>query len=51
MMQIVDFGAKTGVFKMIDDSQKSDALEELFRQYGIKELVRTEKIALPRRTK
>jgi acetolactate synthase-1/3 small subunit len=33
------------------DSEKIDALEELLRQYGIKEFVRTGKIALPRGAK
>lgn len=49
--QIVDVGAKTVVLEVTGDSEKIDALEELLRQYGIKEFVRTGKIALPRGAK
>ena len=49
--QIVDVGAKTVVLEVTGDSEKIDALEELLRQYGIKEFVRTGRIALPRGAK
>ncbi|PKL62786.1 MAG: acetolactate synthase small subunit [Methanomicrobiales archaeon HGW-Methanomicrobiales-2] len=46
--QVVDVGAKTLVLQVTGDISKIDALETLLRQYGIKELVRTGKIALLR---
>lgn len=46
--QVVDVGAKTLVLQVTGDTSKIDALETLLRQYGIKELVRTGKIALLR---
>ncbi len=46
--QVVDVGAKTLVLQVAGDTNKIDALEKLLRQYGIKELVRTGKIALLR---
>jgi acetolactate synthase-1/3 small subunit len=46
--QVVDVGAKTLVLQVTGDTGKIDALETLLRQYGIKELVRTGKIALLR---
>jgi acetolactate synthase I/III small subunit len=49
--QIVDVGAKTVVLEVTGDSEKIDALEDLLRQYGIKEFVRTGRIALPRGAK
>ncbi|WP_440949851.1 acetolactate synthase small subunit [Methanosphaerula subterraneus] len=49
--QIVDVGAKTVVLEVTGDTEKIDALEELLRQYGIKEFVRTGRIALPRGAK
>lgn len=49
--QIVDVGAKTVVLEVTGDSEKIDALENLLRQYGIKEFVRTGRIALPRGAK
>ncbi|KUK63447.1 MAG: Acetolactate synthase, small subunit [Methanoculleus marisnigri] len=45
---VVDVGAKTLVLQVTGDTSKIDALETLLRQYGIKELVRTGKIALLR---
>lgn len=46
--QVVDVGAKTLVLQVTGDTSKIDALENLLRPYGIKELVRTGKIALLR---
>ncbi|MDD1673247.1 MAG: acetolactate synthase small subunit [Methanomicrobiales archaeon] len=48
---IVDVGAKSVVLQVIGDTDKINALETLLRQYGIKELVRTGKIALIRGAK
>jgi len=49
--QIVDVGAKTVVLEVTGDTNKIDALEKLLRQYGIKELVRTGKVAILRGSK
>ena len=49
--QVVDVGAKTLVLQVAGDTGKIDALEKLLRQYGIKELVRTGKIAILRGSK
>jgi len=49
--QVVDVGSKTLVLQVAGDTGKIDALEKLLRQYGIKELVRTGKIALLRGAK
>ena len=49
--QVVDVGAKTLVLQVAGDTGKIDALENLLRQYGIKELVRTGKIAILRGAK
>jgi len=49
--QIIDVGSKTVVLEVTGDSEKIDALEKLLRQYGIKELVRTGKIAVLRGAK
>ncbi len=50
--QVVDVGSKTLVLQVTGgDTEKIDALEKLLRQYGIKELVRTGKIALLRGAK
>jgi len=49
--QVVDVGSKTLVLQVAGDTEKIDALEKLLRQYGIKELVRTGKIALLRGAK
>ena len=45
---IVDVGSKTVVLQIIGDTAKIDALEKLLRQYGVKELIRTGKIAILR---
>jgi acetolactate synthase-1/3 small subunit len=49
--RIIDVGARTVVLEVTGDTGKIDALEKLLRQYGIKELVRTGKIAMPRGSK
>ncbi|MDD1672457.1 MAG: acetolactate synthase small subunit [Methanomicrobiales archaeon] len=49
--QIVDVGAKTLVLEVTGDTVKIDALEKLLRQYGVKELLRTGKIAMLRGAK
>ena len=49
--QIVDVGAKTLILQVTGDTKKIDALEELLQQYGVKELVRTGKIAVIRGSK
>jgi acetolactate synthase-1/3 small subunit len=49
--QIVDVASKTIVLAMTGDTEKIDAMEKLLRQYGIKELVRTGKIAILRGAK
>lgn len=49
--QIVDVGSKTVVLQVTGDTEKIDALETLLGQYGIKELVRTGKIAVIRGAK
>lgn len=48
---IVDVGSKTVVLQIIGDTGKIDALEKLLRQYGVKELIRTGKIAILRGAK
>jgi acetolactate synthase-1/3 small subunit len=48
---IVDVGAKTVVLQVTGDTEKIDALESLLNQYGVKEMVRTGKIALLRGAK
>ncbi len=49
--QVVDVGAKTLVLQVTGDTGKIDAIENLLRQYGIKEFVRTGKIAILRGSK
>jgi len=46
--QIIDVGTRTVVLSITGDTEKIDALEKLLRQYGVKELVRTGKIAILR---
>jgi len=46
--RIVDVGKKTVILEVTGDTSKINALEDLLRQYGIKELVRTGKIAMQR---
>jgi acetolactate synthase-1/3 small subunit len=49
--QIIDVGAKTVTLSVAGDTEKIDALEKLLRQYGVKELIRTGKIAMLRGAK
>ncbi len=49
--QIIDVGAKTVILQVTGDTEKISALENLLNQYGVKEMVRTGKIALLRGTK
>jgi acetolactate synthase-1/3 small subunit len=49
--QIVDVGSKSVVLEVTGGSSKIDALENLLRQYGVKELVRTGKISMLRAQK
>ena len=49
--QIIDVGTKTVTLSVAGDTEKIDALEKLLRQYGVKELVRTGKIAMFRGAK
>lgn len=49
--QIVDLGSKSVILQVTGDTEKIDALEKLLRQYGIKELVRTGRIAILRGAK
>jgi len=49
--QIIDVGARSVILEVTGDTEKIDALETLLRQYGIKEFVRTGKIALLRGAK
>ncbi len=49
--QIIDVGTKTVVLSVVGDTGKIDALETLLRQFGVKELVRTGKIAILRGSK
>jgi acetolactate synthase-1/3 small subunit len=49
--QIVDVGSKSVVLSVAGDTDKIDALEKLLRQYGVRELVRTGKIAILRGVK
>ncbi|MGD1003972.1 MAG: acetolactate synthase small subunit [Methanoregulaceae archaeon] len=49
--QIVDLGSKSVILQVTGDTEKIDALEKLLRQYGVKELVRTGRIAILRGAK
>ena len=49
--QIIDVGTKTIILSVAGDTDKIDALEKLLSQYGVKELVRTGRIAMLRGTK
>ena len=48
---VVDAGGKSIILEVAGDTDKIDALERLLRQYGVKEFVRTGRIALPRDTR
>jgi len=49
--QIIDVGSKTVILEVTGDTDKIDALEKLLRQFGVKELVRTGRIGIPRGSK
>lgn len=49
--KIVDVGIKSLVVEVTGDESKINAMEQLLRQFGIKELVRTGKIAMNRGAK
>jgi acetolactate synthase-1/3 small subunit len=49
--RVVDLGRKTMTFECTGNEGKINAFEESLRPYGIKELVRTGKIALMRGSK
>jgi acetolactate synthase-1/3 small subunit len=48
--KIIDVGIKTVVLEVTGDTEKINALEHLLHQYGVKELVRTGRIAILRGT-
>jgi acetolactate synthase I/III small subunit len=49
--QIIDVGTRTIILSVAGDTEKIDALEKLLRQYGVKEFVRTGRIAMLRGSK
>ncbi len=49
--QIIDVGTKTIVLSVAGNTEKIDALEKLLRQFGVRELVRTGRIAILRGAK
>lgn len=49
--KIVDVGIKSLVIEITGDEDKINAMEQLLRQFGIKEMVRTGKIAINRGAK
>ncbi|NYT06270.1 MAG: acetolactate synthase small subunit [Methanomicrobiales archaeon] len=49
--KIIDVGTKTIVLEITGNTDKIDALEKLLRQFGIKELVRTGRVAILRGAK
>jgi acetolactate synthase-1/3 small subunit len=49
--KIVDVGAKSLIVEVTGDESKITAIEQLLRQFGVKELVRTGKIAMNRGAK
>ncbi len=49
--KIVDVGVKSIVVEVTGDESKINAMEQLLRQFGIKEMVRTGKIAMNRGAK
>jgi acetolactate synthase-1/3 small subunit len=46
--KVADLGPETMVFELVGPPEALDSFEELVRPYGVKELVRTGRIALPR---
>ncbi|ATZ61824.2 MAG: acetolactate synthase small subunit [Methanosarcinales archaeon Met12] len=49
--RIVDVGARTLVIEVTGDDSKIDAMEQLLRRFGIKEMVRTGRASMLRGTK
>ncbi|HOP68100.1 MAG TPA: acetolactate synthase small subunit [Methanoregulaceae archaeon] len=49
--QIIDVGTRSLVLMLTGDTEKIDAMEKLLRQYGVRELVRTGRIAVIRGAK
>lgn len=49
--KIVDVGIKSLIIEVTGDESKINAIEQLLRQYGIREMVRTGKIAMNRGAK
>lgn len=49
--KIVDVGAKSLIVEVTGDESKINAMEELLRQFGIRELVRTGMVSMTRGTK
>jgi len=49
--KIIDVGTKTVILEVTGNSDKIDALEKLLRQYGVREFVRTGRIAIMRGSK
>ncbi len=49
--KIVDVGAKSLIIEVTGDESKIKAIEQLLRQFGVKEMVRTGKVAMNRGAK
>ncbi len=49
--KIIDVGTKTVILEVTGNCDKIDALEKLLRQYGVREFVRTGRIAIMRGSK
>ncbi len=49
--KIIDVGTKTVILEVTGNTDKIDALEKLLRQYGVREFVRTGRIAIMRGSK
>lgn len=48
---IIDVSARTMIIEVTGDSEKVDAISQMLRQYGIKELARTGRVSMVRGTK
>ncbi len=49
--KIVDVGSKSLIIEVTGDESKINAIEQLLRQFGVKEMVRTGKVAMNRGAK
>ncbi|MCZ7396912.1 MAG: acetolactate synthase small subunit, partial [Candidatus Methanoperedens sp.] len=49
--KIVDVGSKSLIVEVTGDESKINAIEQLLRQFGVKEMVRTGKVAMNRGAK